>query len=215
MGLGMSSGNRVAPQSQKTFVDSAQHALREPLFTADLRAGRTGRYDFGFVDASAYTGEMAYVPVSQSSTWWMFRADGYEVGSGGWGGGGSGFVRWPWAAMVDTGTSLLLMPKEIVEAYYGRVDGAAFDRSQGVMVFPCGSALPDWSFGIGSYRGVVPGRYMMYQRRNKTHCFGGMQSSENIGFSIFGDIVLKAQFVVFDLGGMRLGWAKKNLTDDA
>ncbi|KAK3399192.1 aspartic peptidase domain-containing protein [Sordaria brevicollis] len=63
------------------------------------------------------------------------------------------------------------------------------------------------------YKGTVPGRYMNYGEVNATWCYGGMQSSEDIGFSIFGDVLLKAQFVVFDLGGMRVGFAEKELTD--
>ncbi|KAK3953394.1 aspartic peptidase domain-containing protein [Pseudoneurospora amorphoporcata] len=63
------------------------------------------------------------------------------------------------------------------------------------------------------YKGTVPGRYMNYGEVNATWCYGGMQSSEDIGFSIFGDVVLKAQFVVFDLGGMRVGFAGKELEE--
>ncbi|KAJ4407995.1 hypothetical protein N0V85_004301 [Neurospora sp. IMI 360204] len=71
---------------------------------------------------------------------------------------------------------------------------------------------PDVEGGEGFYyKGTVPGRYMNYGEVNATWCYGGMQSSEDVGFSIFGDVVLKAQFVVFDLGGMKVGFAGKEL----
>ena len=47
---------------------------------------------------------------------------------------------------------------------------------------------------------------------NETHCFGGGQRSEGIPFAIFRDVLLKTQFVVFDLGKKRVGFANKLLT---
>lgn len=39
-----------------------------------------------------------------------------------------------------------------------------------------------------------------------------MQSDSSIGLSIFGDIALKAGYVVFDGAEGRVGWAQKTLT---
>ena len=38
-------------------------------------------------------------------------------------------------------------------------------------------------------------------------CFGGLQSNAGIGLSILGDVFLKSQFVVFDQGVPRIGFA--------
>ena len=62
---------------------------------------------------------------------------------------------------------------------------------------------------------MVPGDYVNYApvSDGSATCFGGVQSDEGVGFSIFGDVFLKSQFVVFEdaSGGPRLGFAAKEL----
>lgn len=61
----------------------------------------------------------------------------------------------------------------------------------------------------------MPGDYVNYApvSAGSSSCFGGIQSNSGIGFSIFGDVFLKSQFVVFNdaSGGPQLGFAAKNL----
>lgn len=42
---------------------------------------KAGTYEFGAIDTSAYTGEIAYTAVSTSPGYWTFDAAGYSIGS--------------------------------------------------------------------------------------------------------------------------------------
>ncbi|KAL8348898.1 hypothetical protein RB601_002192 [Gaeumannomyces tritici] len=204
MGMGMSSGSTVRPSPAKTFMDNMRPSLRQPLFTANLKKGKAGNFNFGYVNRAEYTGGIAYSAASRSSIYWEITVDGYQLAP-------DAYQRRPWRAIVDTGTTLLLLPDAMVRAYYAKVPGTRYDAGYAAFVFPCNARLPDFRFGIGGYRGLVPGRYINYGYINPTTCYGGIQSSEGIGISILGDILLKAQFVVFDLGRMRVGFANKKL----
>lgn len=111
--------------------------------------------------------------------------------------------------MIDTGTSLLLIDDKIVDAYYKQVDGAKENYSAGGYTFDCATKLPDFSVKIGDYTAVIPGDVINYAplQKGSSTCFGGIQSNSGLGFSIFGDIFLKSQYVVFDSHGPRLGFA--------
>lgn len=47
LGLAFSSINTVQPQQQNTFFDTVKSSLAKQLFTADLKKGQAGSYDFG------------------------------------------------------------------------------------------------------------------------------------------------------------------------
>ncbi|KAI1361081.1 aspartic peptidase domain-containing protein [Xylaria arbuscula] len=200
LGLAFSTLNTVTPQAEKTFFDNIVDNLDVAAWTADLKYHEAGTYDFGVIDDSKYTGSISYVDVDDSQGFWDFTADinGESVDG-----------------IADTGTTLALFPDSVVEAYYSQVDGAEEDQQQGGYVFPCDAQLPDLTFTPGDAEITIPGEYINYAPVDESgsSCFGGIQSSNGIGINIYGDIALKAAFVVFDQsnGSPRLGWATKDL----
>ena len=207
LGLAFDSINTVKPVRQKTFFSNAKASLSRPLFAVDLKRYSPGTYDFGFIDATKYTGSITYVDVNTAHGFWEFPSNGYKIGTG-------AFTSTSITAIADTGTSLLYLPSDIVSAYYAGVTGARYDPSQGGYTFSCAAILPSITLGIGSYRAVVPGSYMLYAPVSSNTCFGGIQRNTGLpyGLSIFGDVFLKSQFVVFN-GASRpqLGFARKAL----
>ncbi|KAI1274999.1 secreted aspartic proteinase precursor [Xylaria sp. FL0933] len=205
LGLAFSTLNTVSPTQQKTWFDNIKSSLDSPLFAVDFKAGGVpGTYDFGFLDSSKYTGSITYASVSTRQGFWEFTASGYAVGSG-------SFKSSSIDGIADTGTTLLYLPSTIVSAYYAQVSGAKNNAQAGGYVFPCSASLPNFTFGVGSARITIPGSYINYAPYSGSTCFGGIQSSSGIGINIFGDVALKAAYVVFDSTGPRLGWASKSL----
>lgn len=174
--------------------------------------------------------------------------------------------------LSDTGTTLLMLPEEVVDAYYKQVSGAKRNVMAGGYVVPCDAELPDFitvisntassgsgsstgsspsssstpgfggsfgsggsgfgdgglgsigdllgsgifsnkrstrSSGSGSYKAVTPGKHIKMSAIDEegSSCFGGIQSNSGMSFSIFGDVFLKSQYVVFDPEKPRLGFA--------
>ncbi|KAF3764385.1 hypothetical protein M406DRAFT_43159 [Cryphonectria parasitica EP155] len=214
LGLAMDSINQVTdggttPNPQKTFFSNAMGNLAMPLFTANLKQGTTGNYNFGFVDESEFTGSVNFVAVNSSQGFWQFAASGFAVGQG-------AATALPHQAIADTGTTLMLMPDEAVEAYYQQIPSAQNSQQQGGVVFNCNDTIPSFTAVISGYQAVVPGDIIKFapvtgdSTETSELCFGGIQSNSGLGFAIYGDIFLKAQFTVFDGGNMRIGFAAKS-----
>lgn len=193
LGLAFSQLNTVQPTPQKTWFDNVKSQLDSPLFVADLKHNAPGSYVFGKIPSEA--SGIGYVDVDNSQGFWGFTASTT-------GGNING--------IADTGTTLLLLDDSVVTAYYKNVPGASNDQSQGGYVFDCSAKLPPFSFGVGQRNITISGDLLNYSKGDDGKCFGGLQSSGGIGQSIFGDIALKAAYVVFDGGNNRLGWAQKS-----
>lgn len=175
---------------------------------AHLTNEPAGTYDFGVINTSKYGGKISYVNANSTTGFWMFDMTGYGVGN-------STFKPSKFQGIADTGTTLALLPANVVQDYYKAVAGSKVDAFQGGYVFPCTAKLPNFVLGIDQFKLTIPGTYINYapiDKAGKT-CFGGIQSDDGIGFSIIGDVALKAAFVVFDATPQqpRLGWAQKKL----
>ncbi|AEO66078.1 uncharacterized protein THITE_2113898 [Thermothielavioides terrestris NRRL 8126] len=223
LGLAFDSINQVRPTKQKTFISNALDSLELPLFTANLKKGKPGNYNFGFIDPTEFTGDLSFVDVDSSNGFWQFEASGFSLPAANSTGGSNSTaapgvaVSLPHTAIADTGTTLMILPAAIAEAYYARVAGAQNNTQNGGWVFPCNAALPALTLHIGTYRAVVPGELIKYAPADTdsfetaTSCFGGIQTMQGVPFAIYGDIFLKAQFTVFDFDGPKLGFAPKPL----
>ncbi|KAF4344779.1 endothiapepsin precursor [Fusarium beomiforme] len=216
LGLGFSSINTITPKKQKTFFDNAKTEHGTRVFTADLQHDAPGTYTFGVINETAYTGDITYTAVDSSTGMWTFTSPGYAVGKG-------NFTKRTITAIADTGTSLMFLPEDVSKAYYSQIKGAKMDSTAGGYVFPCDAKMPDFTFYVGESGVTVPGSYMNFaplegpvpgekevEKRDTGNCYGGLQSSAG-RINIFGDIALKAAFVVFDAEKTRIGFANKTL----
>lgn len=203
MGMASSSSNTVRPDKQLTFLDNIKDSLAEPLFTANLQKGKPGNYNFGYINKSEYIGDIAFTPINILTPFWEVQFTGYQLG-------GDAYNNETITGIVDTGTSLLMFPQHIVDEYYSKLPGSYFEKKTGTMMFPCKLTPPDFVFGVGDkYRGRIPGHYINYATFSDTYCYGGLQTSAGLPFSVIGDILIKAQFIVFDRANLAVGFANK------
>ncbi|KAF2165915.1 hypothetical protein M409DRAFT_66870 [Zasmidium cellare ATCC 36951] len=200
LGLGYESGNTCTPSQCQTFFGNFQSSASSALFTADLQSSG-GSYDFGYIDASKYSGSITYVPtLQQNPSYWDFTADSDANGNA------IGY------SIMDTGTSLWYLPSASVSGYYANVPSAQDSSSAGGYVFSCDESLPDFSVGIGGTTFTVPGAALNFQPLGdgSGDCFGGLQVDDGLPGSIFGDVFMKNFFVVFDLGNNQVGVASQS-----
>ena len=207
LGLGFSVINQVQPQPQKTFFENIMGDLDSPVFTANLEEDASGTYEFGSIDSTKYTGDIHYTPVQTESGYWQFDSKTYSIG------GNTQSCTTCSPAIADTGTSLILVDQDVADAYWKQVNGAQYSSADGGYVYSCSTTLPDFGVAIGSgYTATVKGADLQYAQQGGL-CFGGIQGTgQSVGQNvpqIFGDVLLKQYFAVFDGGQKRFGIAEK------
>ncbi|KAL8655668.1 MAG: hypothetical protein Q9226_002955 [Calogaya cf. arnoldii] len=205
VGLAFGTLNTVKPKKQKTFFENVMPSLDKPVFTANLRHHELGSYEFGRIDDSQFKGPLHYISIDDSRGHWQIESKFYAIGDG-----EKRDNQKSTPAIMDTGTTLILADDNVVKAYWNQVDGRQFNKDG--VTFPCNTQLPDFHVALGpTYMATVPGDLMNYQRISndgvKSRCFGGMQSNKGGSLQIYGDIIFKSQFVVFDGANKTVGVA--------
>ena len=201
--LGLGFHNRIKPTPQNTFFENVQSSLKRPVFTVNLKHSTVGAYEFGNVDQTQFVGKLAVTPVNTSAGFWQLTSKKFQVGDGG---GFENLAASP--AIADTGTSLMIMDPVVVQKYYEQVPGAKQSANGGSMVVPCNAQLPDLHIELAeNYMGTIPGPLFNYDQVGNGYCLGGLQSNKGGGMQVFGDLMFKSQFVVFDGEGPKLWFA--------
>lgn len=201
LGLGFEGGNTCSPDQCETFFGNLMKSTPEPLFTADLQPDG-GSYDFGYINESKYVGEVAYVDVlHESPAYWDFTAGNYSVG------GKSGPIGY---SIMDTGTSIWYLPKDAAKDFYVSFN-SSYDENEKSYVYPCDEIPLDFSVEIGDSTFVVPGSAINFGPvgDGSGNCIGGIQYSDLLPGSIFGDVFMKNFFVVFNQGTEQIGVARQ------
>ncbi|EEH10310.1 aspartic proteinase [Histoplasma capsulatum G186AR] len=202
LGLAFPSINTVRPEKQVGFFDNVKDTLPEPLFAVSLKKTKPGTFDFGFIDDDKYDGNIKYTPVHKGG-FWSITSTGLTYTS-------------PFTC-ADTGTTMVLLPEPIVHDYYSKIPGSTKAYSQlnpflNGWIFPCNATIPSFSLIVeNDYRATIPPEHIIlqpfYVSGGSPMCFGSIQVA--IHEIVFGDIIFKSQYVVFDTAGPRVGFARQ------
>ncbi|KIH95159.1 aspartic proteinase [Sporothrix brasiliensis 5110] len=205
LGLALNHSSTTYPQ-QPTLLDALRPVLEENLFAADLKYQDVGQYHFGYINQSSYTGDITWRTVLPHSGFWEFYIQSIHIG------GDNVWRMHNWPVVADTGTTLLLLPTDLVELYWSFVPGAYMSDVYYGWVFPCNVTLPVLDFGFvdDHWNATIPGHYFNFQNVSDALCYGGIQDSME-PFGILGDAFLKALYMIFDMGHSRVGLASKKL----
>lgn len=154
VGLAFSKLNTVTPTQQKTFFDNLGSQLDEPVMTVSLKSdSNKGSYEFGTIDSTKYTGNIANISVDSSNGFWAFSSTSFSVGDN----GDTQQITTAPTAIADTGTSLMLVSPEAAQGYYAQVKNAMNSASVGGYVFPCDAQLPTFTVSVGdSHTATIP-----------------------------------------------------------
>jgi hypothetical protein len=213
LGLAWPRLSTIRPARQESFFFQFIDSLERPLFTVDINHDQTGAFEFGYIDEAKYTGEIQYTPVMNNLGSWRFMSAGYKIGEK--------FYPLSHAAIADTGTTALVMNRETVDAYYGSVPGSFWSDTERTYHYPCNSTLQPFALELGNGNFVaIPPADMNYGTLadDNSMCVGMLAAmpddEEDLGDSYtFGSPLFNNQFVVFDAGKVRLGFAGKAAGD--
>merc|ERR1712188_216914 len=159
-------------------------------------SGVGGEMTLGGTDSAHYTGDLTYVPVSRAK-YWQLSVDSFSIGN-------LSKVE----GIVDTGTSLLVAPPDVVSAFGKKIGATLVMGKEWPLDCSKVAGLPDLDITIGGKNFPLKGSD--YILNVSGQCLLGMMgmdlSREGLSL-ILGDVFIRKYYTVFDMGKQQLGFA--------
>merc|ERR1711959_76871 len=149
-------------------------------------SGVGGEMTLGGTDSAHYTGDLTYVPVSRPK-YWQISVDSFSIGN-------LSKVE----GIVDTGTSLLVAPPDVVSAFGKKIGATLVAGKEWTLDCSKVSSLPDLEISIGGK--PFPLSAKDYVLNVSGECLLGMMgmdlSREGLSL-ILGDVFIRKYYTVF------------------
>ncbi|EXJ77698.1 hypothetical protein A1O3_09927 [Capronia epimyces CBS 606.96] len=208
LGLGRPSSDQLGTPTVMQVLDQ-QGDLSDNVVGIHLQRNADGAKDgqitFGGVDSSKFNGKIGYTKTANQQNW-EIAAD--DAGVDGKGAGFSGK-----SAIIDTGTSYVLMPPSDAATLHALISGSSHNGE--VYIVPCSSTASVYFTFSGVKYAISPKDYV--GKESGSGCQSNIVGHQAFGPDqwILGDVFLKNVYAVFDFDNNRIGFGTKSNADDA
>jgi len=174
------------------------------LWRASSGSPNNGELNLGAPDTSKYSGALNYLPAQDNvDGFWEVAVD--DAGVDGKSAGLPGNT-----AILDTGTSFILMPAAHATALHALIPGSANPGGGETFTVPCGArSVIDLTLGGVAYA-VLPADYVgaPVSAAAGAPCFSNIVGRQTFNATqwLLGDVFLKNVYAVFDFDGARVGF---------
>lgn len=209
-------GLSAQDESPNSFPGVMTTLYRQSLISQDVFAINLGRASdtqdqgsitFGGLDSSKYTGDITYTKILSDSVLWTLPLGNAIVNSNVLQLNGSR------SAVVDTGTTLLVMSPTDALYLHSFINGAQTDGSN--FAIPCNTNVTIELEFNGAKWPISPQDYVGSSMSNDPNlCLSNIQGLQfpDQNQWILGDVFLKNVYSIFDVANQQVGFAQKSIS---
>ncbi|KAG0261615.1 hypothetical protein DFQ27_002880 [Actinomortierella ambigua] len=211
--LGLNVGRAASVKGYVSLVENliSRKVLSQPIVSVWMgrqRLGGTvegsgGAFIIGGVDTTKYVGNFSWSPTVDKNAW-KIRMQGMSLAGQD--------LNMQADVLVDTGTSLIIVPAEAAAAFHGRIPQAQNIPQVG-WIIPCNTTAGDLNFTLGGQTFRVPQEELIVLFRipgYQDYCKSAIDVSPTGPPTewILGNAFLKNVYTVFDFRGRTIGFAQ-------
>lgn len=205
LGRGDSTSNTIeAPSIMDVLI--SESLIKTKLFGVHLSRTSSGvndgELDFGTPNPQLYNGDLIYIPtIANTNGFWEIAVDDAGVDGKALGVKGR-------SAIIDTGTSFILMPSDDAVALHKLISGST--QSGETFTVPC-SATEIVQLSFGGVNFNISTADYVGRRLGGGACASNIIGRQTFGSTqwLVGDVYLKNVYTVFDFDGSRVGFGVK------